>query len=163
MCLWPPSEACASSPHSQGHEKCPCYHLFCSVLLPIQPKVCMTKVYFPVTSVGSQTPLDSGSRLAIAELLRAPDSVLPCVSSSPISPAPGPPALPLLSGLCNSPPSQWSSTGLAVPPSTLPLGREGTHGRGSRHPYRRNVRHFPFVAAVLVILGRFLWHSSRTL
>lgn len=150
------------APIAKITKRCPCYNLSCSILLPIQPRVCMTKVFtLPSQVLAHRHPLDSGSGLAVAEL-RAPDSVLPCVSSSPHLPCPRPTCLPSLSGLCNNPPSQWSSTGLAVPSNALPLGREGTPGRGSRHPYRRNVRHFPFVAAVLVILGRFLWHSSRT-
>lgn len=135
------------------------------ILLPIQPKVHMTKVFTLQSRVLTHTsPLDHGSRSAIAELPPAPNSVLPCVSSYPLPPPAKPACLSLaLPGCAITLPASGRSTGLAVPYNALRLGREGTHGRGSRHPYRRTVSHFPFVAVILVILGGFLWHSSRTL
>lgn len=96
MPLAPTVRPALPAPIAKITKRCPCYNLSCSILLPIQPKVCMTELFtFQSHVLAHRHLLDSGSRLAVAELPRAPNSVLPCVSSGSGLPCPWPTCLSL--------------------------------------------------------------------
>lgn len=125
---------------------------------PIQPTVDMIKV-FTLTSqsqVFAHRPRsDGGSGLAVAEFLRAPNSVLPMLAAAAAHHPLAPP------GCAITPPARGLSTGPAVPKRPA-AGKGRDPWEGGRPPLPKKRALLSLRRGHLSILGGFLWHSPRT-